>query len=43
MEAPDAGSELRPLDPQEVKGLGIDDVEAAASVHENLGECHTQF
>jgi hypothetical protein len=25
-------------DPQEPEGLGIDDVEAAASVHEDLGE-----
>jgi hypothetical protein len=38
MEAPDAGSELCPLDPQEVKGLGVDNVEAATSVHEHLGE-----
>jgi hypothetical protein len=38
MEAPDARSELCPLDPQEVKGLGIDDVEATAPVHEHLGE-----
>jgi hypothetical protein len=26
------------IDPQEPKGLGVDDVEAAASVHEDLGE-----
>jgi hypothetical protein len=38
METPDAGSELRPLDPQEVEGLGIYDVEAAANVHEHLSE-----
>jgi hypothetical protein len=38
VEAPDAGSVLCPLDPQEVEGLGVDDVEATASVHEHLGE-----
>jgi hypothetical protein len=26
------------IDPQEPKGLGVDDVEAAASIHEDLGE-----
>jgi hypothetical protein len=26
------------IDPQEPQGLGVDDVEAAASVHEDLGE-----
>jgi hypothetical protein len=26
------------VDPQEPEGLGVDDVEAAASVHEDLGE-----
>jgi hypothetical protein len=31
---PDGGQ----IDPQEPKGLGVDDVEAAASVHEDLGE-----
>jgi hypothetical protein len=31
---PDRGQ----IDPQEPYGLGIDDVEAAASVHEDLGE-----
>jgi hypothetical protein len=31
---PDRGQ----VDPQEPKGLGVDDVEAAASVHEDLGE-----
>jgi hypothetical protein len=31
---PDRGQ----IDPQEPKGLGVDDVEAAASVHEDLGE-----
>jgi hypothetical protein len=34
MEAPDAGLEARPLDPQKVEGLGIDDVEAAAVTHQ---------
>jgi hypothetical protein len=38
MEVHDAGLEARPHDPQEVEGLGIDDVEAAAAIHENLGE-----
>jgi hypothetical protein len=38
VEAPDTRSELRPLDPQEVEGLGVDNVKAAASVHENLGK-----
>jgi hypothetical protein len=38
MEAPDAGLEARPLDPQEVEGLSIDDVKAAATIHEHLGE-----
>jgi hypothetical protein len=38
MKAPDAGSELRPPDPQEVKGLGVDNVEAAAAVHEYFSE-----
>jgi hypothetical protein len=32
--SPDLGS----INPQELQGLGIDDVEAAASVHEDLGE-----
>jgi hypothetical protein len=31
---PDRGQ----IDPQEPKGLGVDDVEAAASVHEDLGK-----
>jgi hypothetical protein len=31
---PDRGQ----IDPQVPKGLGVDDVEAAASVHEDLGE-----
>jgi hypothetical protein len=31
---PDRGQ----IDPQELEGLGVDDVEAAASVHEDLGE-----
>jgi hypothetical protein len=38
VEAPDAGLELCPPDPQEVEGLGVDDVEDAASIHEHLGE-----
>jgi hypothetical protein len=38
MEAPDAGSKVGPLDPQKVEGLGIDDVEAAAPVHEYFSE-----
>jgi hypothetical protein len=38
MEAPDAGLEARPLDPQDVEGLGIDDVKAATAIHEHLGE-----
>jgi hypothetical protein len=40
MEAPDAGSELHPLDSQEVEGLGVDNVEAAATVHEHFSEAH---
>jgi hypothetical protein len=31
---PDRGQ----IDPQEPEGLGVDDVEVAASVHEDLGE-----
>jgi hypothetical protein len=31
---PDRGQ----IDPREPEGLGVDDVEAAASVHEDLGE-----
>jgi hypothetical protein len=38
VEALDARLELCPLDPQEVKGLGIDNVEAAAFVHEHPSE-----
>jgi predicted ABC-class ATPase len=38
MEASDAGSEVRPRDSQKVEGLGINDVETTASVHEHLGE-----
>jgi hypothetical protein len=38
MEAPGTGSELRPRDSQKVMGLGINDVETAASVYEHLGE-----
>jgi hypothetical protein len=32
------GSDRGQIDPQEPEGLGVDDVEAAASVHEDLGE-----
>jgi hypothetical protein len=38
VEALDTGSELRPLDLQKIEGLGVDNVEAAASVHEHLVE-----
>jgi hypothetical protein len=38
MEAPDAGSEVRPLDFQKVEGLGVDNVEVAATVHEHFSE-----
>jgi hypothetical protein len=38
MEAPDTRSEVGPLDPQKVESLGIDDVEAAAPVHEYFSE-----
>jgi hypothetical protein len=31
---PDRGQ----IDPQELEGLGVDDVEVAASIHEDLGE-----
>jgi hypothetical protein len=31
-------SDFGPINPQELQGLGVDDVEAAASVHEDLGE-----
>jgi hypothetical protein len=40
MEAPDAGSKVRPLNPQKVEGTGVDDVEAAAPVHEYFSEAH---
>jgi hypothetical protein len=30
--------DLGPINPQELQGLGVDDVEAAASIHEDLGE-----
>jgi hypothetical protein len=33
-----ARSDRGQIDPQEPEGLGVDDVEAAASVHEDLGE-----
>jgi hypothetical protein len=38
MEAPDAGSEVRPCDSQKVEGLGIDNVKTTAVIHEHLGE-----
>jgi hypothetical protein len=38
MEAPDARLEARPRDSQKVEGLGIDDIQAAATIHEHLGE-----
>jgi hypothetical protein len=38
MEAPDTRLEARPLDPQEVEGLSIDDVKAATAIHEHLSE-----
>jgi hypothetical protein len=40
MKAPDARLELRPPDSQEVEGLGIDNVEAAATIHEYFSEAH---
>jgi hypothetical protein len=30
--------DLGPINPQEFQGLGVDDVKAAASVHEDFGE-----
>jgi hypothetical protein len=38
MEAPDTGSEVCPRDSQKVEGLGINDVETTATVHEHLVE-----
>jgi hypothetical protein len=38
MGAPDNGSEVHPRDSQKVEGLGINDVEIAASIHEHLCE-----
>jgi hypothetical protein len=38
MKAPDAGSVLRPPDSRKVEGLGIDNVEAATTVHEHFSE-----
>jgi hypothetical protein len=32
------GLDLGPINPQEFQGLGVDDVKAAASVHEDFGE-----
>jgi hypothetical protein len=43
MEAPDAGSEMRPLDSKEVEGLGVDNVEAATTIHEHLGEARVGY
>jgi hypothetical protein len=31
-------SDLGPSNPHEIQGVSIDDVEAAASIHEHLGE-----
>jgi len=36
MKTAGAGSELCSLDAKEVKGLEVDDVEAAAAVHQHL-------
>jgi hypothetical protein len=33
-----AGPDLGPINPQEFQGLGVDDVKAAAPVHEDFGE-----
>ena len=33
-----AGAELVQSDPHELQGVGVHDVEAAASIHEHLGE-----
>jgi hypothetical protein len=38
MKAPRAGSELCLPNSQEVEGLGIDNVEAAATIHEHFSE-----
>jgi hypothetical protein len=38
MKAPDVGSKLRPPDSQEVEGLGVDNVEPVATVHEHFSE-----
>jgi hypothetical protein len=38
MEAPDTGSEVCPYDSQKDEGLGVNDVETAATIHEHLGE-----
>ena len=38
VEAPSTGLKLRPLNPQEVEGLHIDDVKATAPIHEHFGE-----
>ena len=36
VEGSSRGSEAGPVDPHRVKGVGVEDVEAAASVHENF-------
>jgi hypothetical protein len=38
IEAPNTRSEVCPHDSQKVEGLGVNDVETAATVHEHLGE-----
>jgi hypothetical protein len=32
------GSQPRPIDPHEIESLGVQDVEASASVHQDFGE-----
>jgi hypothetical protein len=36
MESTGAWLELRPVDTEEVEGLEVDDVEAAAAIHQHL-------
>ena len=38
VEGGDAALEPRPVDLQELQGIDVEDVEAAASVHQHLGE-----
>ena len=38
VEGCDVASEPRPVDLQELQGVGVEDVEAAASVHQHFGE-----